>query len=205
MVVSVHWGMYHGELFPRLVEGSWDGKTRYISTLACILLPSRTQGKFIPRVEKKEMAGLSRVDSFLCHKSTIFLWALLLGKGLFCEFAMVMDGYALKKDEIAGGGYHWLALTGKVTLERHDEGQVLSWGFDGHGQLGHSSIQCQKIPVVIDALADQHVIHVTCGGSSLAAITVLAQMQGNLFISYNSCYGFVIRVVPVASTVSSEF
>ena len=52
-----------------------------------------------------------------------------------------------------------------------DEGQVLSWGFDGHGQLGHSSIQCQKIPAVIDVLADQHVIHVTCGGSSLAAIT----------------------------------
>jgi alpha-tubulin suppressor-like RCC1 family protein len=52
-----------------------------------------------------------------------------------------------------------------------DEGQVLSWGFDGHVQLGHSSIQCQKIPAVIDALADQHVIHVTCGGSSLAAIT----------------------------------
>jgi len=31
-VVSLHWGMYHRELFPRLVEGSWDGKTRYIST-----------------------------------------------------------------------------------------------------------------------------------------------------------------------------
>ncbi|KAL3575921.1 hypothetical protein D5086_021204 [Populus alba] len=86
-----------------------------------------------------------------------------------------------------------------------DEGQVLSWGFDGHCQLGHSSIQCQKIPAVIDALADQHAIHVTCGGSSLAAITVLAQMQGTFFISYNSCYGFIIRVVPVASTMSSEF
>jgi len=36
-------------------------------------------------------------------------------------------------------------------------------------------------------------------------IAVLAQMQGNLFISYNSCYGFIIRVVPVASTMSSEF
>lgn len=40
------------------------------------------------------------MDSFLCHKSTIFLWALLLCKGLFCEFAMVIDGYALKKDEV---------------------------------------------------------------------------------------------------------
>ena len=32
MAVSVHWGMYHRELFPTLVEGSWDGKTCHIST-----------------------------------------------------------------------------------------------------------------------------------------------------------------------------
>ncbi|KAJ6885541.1 LOW QUALITY PROTEIN: hypothetical protein NC651_026240 [Populus alba x Populus x berolinensis] len=88
--------------------------------------------------------------------------------------AVVMWSHASR---IAGGGYHCLALTGKVTPERHDEGQVLSWGFDGHGQLGHSSIQCQKIPAVIDVLADQHVIHVTCGGSSLAAITVSLSLR----------------------------
>jgi hypothetical protein len=52
-----------------------------------------------------------------------------------------------------------------------DEGKVLSWGFGGHGQLGHSSIQSQKIPAVIDALADQRVIYIACGGSSSAAIT----------------------------------
>jgi hypothetical protein len=52
-----------------------------------------------------------------------------------------------------------------------DEGKVLSWGFGGHGQLGHSSIQSQKIPAVIDALADQCVIYIACGGSSSAAIT----------------------------------
>ncbi|KAJ6978738.1 hypothetical protein NC653_027020 [Populus alba x Populus x berolinensis] len=88
--------------------------------------------------------------------------------------ALVMWSHASR---IAGGGYHCLALTGKVTPERHDEGQVLSWGFDGHCQLGHSSIQCQKIPAVIDALADQHAIHVTCGGSSLAAITVSLSLR----------------------------
>ncbi|OAY57362.1 RCC1 domain-containing protein RUG3, mitochondrial isoform X3 [Manihot esculenta] len=65
--------------------------------------------------------------------------------------------------QIASGGYHSLALT--------DEGKVLSWGFGGHGQLGHSSKQNQKIPMVIDALADQRFVYIACGGSSSAAIT----------------------------------
>ncbi|KAL9346880.1 hypothetical protein Peur_061733 [Populus x canadensis] len=155
MVVSLHWGMYHRELFPRLVEGSWDGKTRYISTTGIHTSAITDSGEVYtsgseegdgrlglgPDQGPNEGGGLTVCTAFLCHKSTIFLWGLLLCKGLFCEFAMVMDGYALKKDEIAGGGYHCLALT--------DEGQVLSWGFDGHGQLGHSSIQCQKIPAAI--------------------------------------------------------
>ncbi|KAK1563347.1 hypothetical protein Q3G72_026281 [Acer saccharum] len=65
--------------------------------------------------------------------------------------------------QIACGGYHSLALT--------DEGKVLSWGYGGHGQLGHSSTQNQQIPVMIEALADVRVIYITCGGSSSAAIT----------------------------------
>jgi alpha-tubulin suppressor-like RCC1 family protein len=71
-----------------------------------------------------------------------------------------------------------------------DEGQVLSWGFDGHVQLGHSSIQCQKIPAVIDALADQHVIHVTCGGSSLAAITGKLRHDLELHLWYTFFFFF---------------
>ncbi|CAL1390883.1 unnamed protein product [Linum trigynum] len=65
--------------------------------------------------------------------------------------------------QIACGGYHSLALT--------DDGKVLSWGFGGHGQLGHPSNQNQKVPVVIDALADQRVTYIACGGSSSAAVT----------------------------------
>ncbi|KAJ8760134.1 hypothetical protein K2173_010990 [Erythroxylum novogranatense] len=65
--------------------------------------------------------------------------------------------------QIASGGYHCLALT--------DDSKVLSWGFGGHGQLGHSSIESQKVPRVIDALADHRVVYITCGGSSSAAIT----------------------------------
>ncbi|KAJ0088139.1 hypothetical protein Patl1_33136 [Pistacia atlantica] len=60
--------------------------------------------------------------------------------------------------QIASGGYHSLALT--------DEGKVLSWGYGGHGQLGHSSTENQKVPVVIEALGDKRVVYIACGGSS---------------------------------------
>ncbi|XVF81647.1 hypothetical protein PTKIN_Ptkin15bG0172000 [Pterospermum kingtungense] len=76
--------------------------------------------------------------------------------------------------QIASGGYHSLALT--------DEGKVLSWGHGGHGQLGHSSIQNQKIPALIDALADKRVVYIACGGSSSAAITD----EGKLFMWGNA-------------------
>lgn len=47
----------------------------------------------------------------------------------------------------------------------------MSWGHGGHGQLGHSSLENQKIPAVIKALADQRVIYIACGGSTSAAVT----------------------------------
>ncbi|KAG6755831.1 hypothetical protein POTOM_039238 [Populus tomentosa] len=205
MAVSVHWGMYHRELFPRLVEGSWDGKTRHISTTgihSSAITASEKMHEEIKELLPIRKGLLNQTSSYLamyrlprtlvhilsfacCHSSGSYYGnrgSLYLGlrrrrwqafpvpvAAVSCDdfFRMVLA----EEGQIAGGGYHCLALTGKVTPERHDEGQVLSWGFDGHCQLGHSSIQCQKIPAVIDALADQHAIHVTCGGSSLAAIT----------------------------------
>ncbi|XP_057543736.1 RCC1 domain-containing protein RUG3, mitochondrial isoform X2 [Amaranthus tricolor] len=75
--------------------------------------------------------------------------------------------------QIACGGYHSLALT--------EDGKVLSWGHGGHGQLGHYSNQNQKVPTVIEALADERVISIACGGSSSAAITETGKlyMWGN--------------------------
>ncbi|CAO2831173.1 unnamed protein product [Amaranthus hypochondriacus] len=75
--------------------------------------------------------------------------------------------------QIACGGYHSLALT--------EDGKVLSWGHGGHGQLGHSSNQNQKVPTVIEALADERVISIACGGSSSAAVTETGKlyMWGN--------------------------
>ncbi|MQL97247.1 hypothetical protein Taro_029942 [Colocasia esculenta] len=65
--------------------------------------------------------------------------------------------------QIASGGYHSLALT--------DKGEVLSWGHGGHGQLGHQSIKNQKVPLLVESLAKEHVIYIACGGSSSAAVT----------------------------------
>nr|XP_043625271.1 RCC1 domain-containing protein RUG3, mitochondrial isoform X2 [Erigeron canadensis] len=65
--------------------------------------------------------------------------------------------------QITSGGYHSLALT--------DEGRVLSWGYGGHGQLGHFSTQNQPVPLVIESLASEKVVHIACGGSSSAAVT----------------------------------
>lgn len=75
--------------------------------------------------------------------------------------------------QIACGGYHSLALT--------EGGKVLSWGHGGHGQLGHSSIQNQKVPTMIEALADEFVISIACGGSASAAVTETGKlyMWGN--------------------------
>ncbi|KAL1359687.1 hypothetical protein HN51_005013 [Arachis hypogaea] len=65
--------------------------------------------------------------------------------------------------QIASGGYHSLALT--------DDGNVLSWGHGGHGQLGHGSLHSQKIPTVVEALGEDHIIYISCGASSAAAVT----------------------------------
>ncbi|XP_020575707.1 ultraviolet-B receptor UVR8 isoform X1 [Phalaenopsis equestris] len=64
--------------------------------------------------------------------------------------------------QIASGGYHSLALT--------DKGEVFSWGHGGHGQLGHSSNKSQKVPTFIEALAQEHITYIACGGSSSAAV-----------------------------------
>ncbi|KAJ6792815.1 ultraviolet-B receptor UVR8-like [Iris pallida] len=76
--------------------------------------------------------------------------------------------------QIAAGGYHCLALT--------EKGEVLSWGHGGHGQLGHGSTQKQKVPLAIEALAQEHIVYIACGGSSSAAISD----KGKLFMWGNA-------------------
>ncbi|XP_010522423.1 PREDICTED: ultraviolet-B receptor UVR8 [Tarenaya hassleriana] len=76
--------------------------------------------------------------------------------------------------QIACGGYHSLALT--------EEGRVLSWGHGGHGQLGNSSLENQRVPTEIKALADKKTVFIASGGSSSAAITE----EGKLYMWGNA-------------------
>lgn len=95
--------------------------------------------------------------------------------------------------QIASGGYHSLALTGMFVSESYitsigflstfpsyivylvsnisDKGEVLSWGHGGNGQLGHASLHSRKVPEPVEALANERVTYIACGGSSSAAIT----------------------------------
>ena len=64
---------------------------------------------------------------------------------------------------IASGYSHSLALTRC--------GRVLSWGFNGSGQLGHSEERVIWRPKVIEALMDSRVVEIACGLETSAVVT----------------------------------
>ncbi|XP_059449952.1 RCC1 domain-containing protein RUG3, mitochondrial isoform X3 [Corylus avellana] len=130
--------VYHRELLPRLVKGSWSGKI-------CDIATSGTHTAAITESANSNYE-LGRGDRVGGWKPK--------------PIPSLED---VRVIQIASGGYHSLALT--------DDGKVVSWGHGGHGQLGHSSIQNQKVPLLIEALSNEHVVYIACGGSSSAAIT----------------------------------
>ncbi|XP_030966140.1 RCC1 domain-containing protein RUG3, mitochondrial-like isoform X1 [Quercus lobata] len=195
--------VYHRELFPRLVEGSWSAKIHHIATSGTHTAAITESGELYtwgrdegdgrlglgPNRGPNEGGGLSipsKVKELPIPVTAVFC-------GGFFTMALTEQGqlwnwgansnYELGRGDkvggwkpkpipsledvcviqVASGGYHSLALT--------DDGKVLSWGYGRHGQLGHSSILNQKIPVVIEALSDEHVVYIACGGSSSAAVT----------------------------------
>lgn len=195
--------VYHRELFPRLVEGSWDGKICHIATGGTHTAAITESGELYtwgrdegdgrlglgPGRGPNEGGGLSipsKVKALpvpvvavscggfftmvLTKEGQLWNWGANsnyeLGRGDKIggwEPKPIRSLEDVRIVQIASGGYHSLALT--------DEGTVLSWGHGGHGQLGLSSIQNQKIPAVVEALADERVIYIACCGSSSAAIT----------------------------------
>ncbi|XP_055824113.1 RCC1 domain-containing protein RUG3, mitochondrial isoform X2 [Solanum dulcamara] len=130
--------VYHRELVPRLVEGSWDAEICHVAT----------SGTHTAAITKSANSNyeLGRGDKLGGWKPQ-----------------PVPSLKGVRVIQIASGGYHSLALT--------DKGEVLSWGHGGHGQLGNSSLQNQKVPIPVEALANEKVIYISCGGSSSAAIT----------------------------------
>lgn len=206
--------MYHRELLPRLVEGSWDGRICHIATSGTHTAAITEAGELYTwgREEGDGRLGLGPGRgpdqagglSVPCKVKALPVPVSSVSCGGFFTTALTKDGqvwnwgansnYELGRGnkvggwepkpipslehvriiQIASGGYHSLALT--------DDGKVLSWGHGGHGQLGHSSIQSQKVPSVVDALANEHVIFIACEGSTSAAITD----EGKLYMWGNS-------------------
>jgi len=64
---------------------------------------------------------------------------------------------------VSAGDLHSLAITA--------DGAVWSWGYGGHGQLGHGDEQTQPLPKKIEAFAGQRVVFVSAGTYHSLAIT----------------------------------
>ncbi|KAJ8444282.1 hypothetical protein Cgig2_029695 [Carnegiea gigantea] len=162
--------VYTRELVPRLVEGSWTVKIKHIAT-------SGTHTASI--TESGELFSWGREEGD---------GRLGLGPGRGPDQAgglsipCKVKALPVPVDAVACGGFFTLALTEQGQLwSWGEDGKVLSWGHGGHGQLGHSSIQNQKVPTMIEALADERIVSVACGGSSSAAVTETGKlyMWGN--------------------------
>ncbi|XP_062616739.1 uncharacterized protein LOC134278436 [Saccostrea cucullata] len=65
--------------------------------------------------------------------------------------------------DVVCGQYHNLALT--------VEGDVYSWGWGVHGQLGHGSIEDELTPTKVTALTPLHVSHIQAGHCHSLALT----------------------------------
>ncbi|KAK2413943.1 Regulator of chromosome condensation (RCC1) family protein [Trifolium repens] len=195
--------VYHRELFPRLVKGSWEGTIKHIATSGAHTAAVTESGELYiwGREEGEGRLGLGPGRgpdhagglSIPCKVKELPFPVAAVSCGGFFTMALTEEGqlwnwgansnYELGRGDkiggwkpkpvpslekvriiqIASGGYHSLALT--------DDGKVLSWGHGGQGQLGHGSVESKKIPSSVEALAHEHIIYISCGGSSSAAVT----------------------------------
>ena len=66
------------------------------------------------------------------------------------------------------GFEHWLALT--------SGGQVYSWGHNELGQLGLGTVKPTNVPQLIEELADEVVVQLSCGAAYTMALTAEGQV-----------------------------
>ncbi|KAL5972489.1 RCC1 domain-containing protein rug3, mitochondrial [Asimina triloba] len=178
--------VYHRELLPRMVKGAWKGKITHVATSGTHTAAVTESGGLYTwgRDEGDGRLGLgggggphetgglgtpSRVHALPVPAAAAASNSNFeLGRGDKVSdwrpqpVPSVQDNCIV---QVASGGYHSLALT--------DQGKVLSWGHGGQGQLGHSSLQNQKVPTVVEALAEERMVFIACGGSSSAAVSDL--------------------------------
>lgn len=88
-----------------------------------------------------------------------------------------------------------------------DEGEVLSWGHGGHGQLGHPTLQNHRVPLAIKALSDERIVHIACGGSTSAAISGEIQRTLLLVVQCSILYQLLLTCgcwfhLPIISCVA---
>jgi alpha-tubulin suppressor-like RCC1 family protein len=206
--------VFHRELLPRLVEGSWEEQISHIATTGTHTAaitesgdlytwgreegdgrlglgpgrgPDQTGGLSIPCKVKSLPVPVTAVccggffTMALTNEGQLWNWGANsnyeLGRGDKIggwKPKVVPSLEGVRIVQIANGGYHSLALT--------DSGKVVSWGHGGHGQLGHSTLQNQPIPLIIESLTDESVVYIACGGSSSAAVTD----NGKLYMWGNS-------------------
>ncbi|KAK4383676.1 RCC1 domain-containing protein RUG3, mitochondrial [Sesamum angolense] len=192
--------VYHRELLPKLVEGSWDGEICRIATSGTHTAAITKSGKLYiwGRDEGDGRLGLgpgrgpdhAGGNSTPSEVKALPVPVAAASCGGFFTMALTEEGqlwnwgansnYELGRGDKIGGWKPqpvpslkdiseniYMYLTVLYVRQRRS----FSWGHGGHGQLGHSSLHSRKIPEPVEALANERVSYIACGGSSSAAIT----------------------------------
>jgi len=65
--------------------------------------------------------------------------------------------------EVSAGSDHVAAVS--------VSGKLYTWGYGSNGRLGHGAEADVVLPTVVEALANEKIVHVSCGGHHTAAVT----------------------------------
>nr|CAB3454241.1 unnamed protein product [Digitaria exilis] len=152
--------VYHRELLPRRVKGPWEGKITHIATSGAHTAAITHSGELYTwgRDEGDGRLGLGSGGG--------------PGEAGSLSVPSKVNALPVPVAAVACGGFFTMALTSDGQLwSWGDEGEVLSWGHGGHGQLGHPTLQNHRVPLAIKALSEERIVYITCGGSTSAAIT----------------------------------
>ena len=140
----------------------------------------------------------------------------VLGHGDLRSFSEPKEVEALrgmKVKAVACGLWHTAAV---VELGgEHSEGRLFTWGDNEEGKLGHPWKRKTLLPSLVASLEDQGFVHVSCGVTMTAAITIngklfvlgsssLVKIEGALegeFVKEISCGSFHVAVLTLKGEV----